>query len=161
MNTDPPDWLRPAIHRWLSGDGELTALGLTGADRLAARRWLRNQHIRAAWNHCPGERFAVRFSALLAACERLSRVRQGYRHQRIDGALFSELEAAAEWAELPAGRQLRNVICENEDAFSLHETSSIINLKSLIQDINDEQFSAESSQRESTGRLCSQSRATG
>ena len=136
------DWLRPAIARWLSGDGELTAMGLSGADRLAARRWLRNRHIRNAWNHCPGERFSARFSALLAAVERLNRVRCGYRHQRQDGAVFTELELAAEWAELPAGRQLRNVICENEDVFSLHETSSIINLKSLIQDINDEQLSA-------------------
>ena len=34
MNTDPPDWLRPAIARWLSGES-LAALGLTGADRLA------------------------------------------------------------------------------------------------------------------------------
>ena len=142
MNADPADWMRLAIRNWLSGNGELTAIGLTAVDRANARRWIRNKHIRAAFNLIPGDRFSDRLTALVAACERLNRVRQGYRHQRIDGALFSELEAAAYWAELPAGRQLRNVICENNDPFELHETCCIINLKLLIQDFNDEQLSA-------------------
>lgn len=134
-------WLQTAVQNWLNGD-ELSALGLTGSDRQAVRLSLRNRHIRAAWSHCPGERFSIRFSALLAACERLNRVRQGYRHQRQDSAIFDALEAAAQWAELPAGRQLRNVICENGGPLELHETDCIINLKSLIQDIDDECLSA-------------------
>ncbi len=128
------DWLRPAIARWLSGDGELTAMGLSGADRLAARRWLRNRHIRAAWNHCPGERFSVRFAALLASIERLHRVRCGYRHQRQDGAVFTELELAAEWAELPAGRQLRTILFENSDPFELQQEPGKILMKLFHED---------------------------
>ena len=136
-DTENRAWLKTAVRKWLNGN-ELDALGLTGSDRQAVRLSLRNQHIRAAWNHCPGERFSVRFTNLLAAVERLNRVRCGYRHQRVDGVIFSELEAAAEWAELPAGRQLRNVICENGGPLELHETDCIINLNSLIQDFNDE-----------------------
>ena len=129
------DWLRPAIARWLSGDGELTAMGLSGADRLAARRWLRNRHIRAAWNHCPGERFSDRLAALVAACERLNRVRQGYRHQRQDGALFDALERAAYWAELPAERQLRTIVQdETADGFSLQEAANNILMKLFHED---------------------------
>lgn len=146
MNTDQPDWLRPAIARWLSGDGELTAMGLSGADRLAARRWLRNRHIRAAWRHCPGDRFSVRFAALLAACERLNRVRQGYRHQRQDSTLFSELEAAAEWADIPNERQLRTVISEKSEAFELQESTGMMSLKCLIEDCCNECLPARSCQ---------------
>ena len=142
MNTDPADWLRLAIHRWLDNDGELTALGLTSIDRANARRWLRNRHIRAAWNHCPGERFSDRLAALVAACERLNRVRQGYRHQRQDGALFDALERAAYWAELPAERQLRTIVQdETADGFSLQEAADNIVLKIFHEDDFNEQLS--------------------
>ena len=143
MNTGPADWLRLAIHRWLDNDGELTALGLTAVDRANARRWLRNRHIRAAFALCQGDRFADRFTALLAACERLSRVRQGYRHQRQDGALFDALERAAYWAELPAERQLRTIVQdETADGFSLQEAADNIVLKLFNEDDFNEQLSA-------------------
>ena len=143
MNTDPADWLRLAIHRWLDNDGELTALGLTSIDRANARRWIRNKHIRAAFNLIPGERFSDRLTALVAAVERLNRVRQGYRHQRQDGPLFSELEAAAYWAELPAERQLRTIIQdETEDGFRLQEAADNIVLKLFNGDDFNEQLSA-------------------
>ena len=130
MTTAPADWMRLAIHNWLSGAGELTALGLTADDRQNARRWIRNKHIRAAFNLIPGDRFSDRLTALVAACERLNRVRQGYRHQRQDGAIFDELEAAAEWAELPAERQLRTIVQdETADGFSLQETADKILMK--------------------------------
>ena len=138
MKSDPPDWLRPAIARWLSGDGELTAMGLSGADRQAARRWLRNRHIRAAFALCQGDRFADRFTALLAACERLSRVRQGYRHQRVDGALFDALERAAYWAELPAERQLRTILFENSDPFELQQEPGKIIMKLIHEDFEND-----------------------
>ena len=134
-------WLSGSVKNWLEG-AELTALGLTGYDRQVARLALRNQRIRAAFNLIPGDRFSDRLAALVAAIERLNRVRQGYRHQRIDGAVFDELERAAQWADLPAERQLRSIICEIADPLELHETDCIINLKSLIQDINDEQLPA-------------------
>ena len=143
---DPADWLRPAIARWLSGDGELTAMGLSGADRLAARRWLRNQHIRAAWRMIPGNRFSARFSALLAAVERLNRVRCGYRHQRQNGAIFDELEAAAEWADIPNERQLRTVISEKSEVFELQESTGMISLKCLIEDCCNDSVPARSCQ---------------
>ena len=146
MKSDPPDWLRPAIARWLSGDGELTAMGLSGADRQAARRWLRNRHIRAAFALCQGDRFADRFTALLAAVERLHRTRCGYRHQRQDGAIFSELEAAAEWADIPNERQLRTVISEKSEAFELQESTGMISLKCLIEDCCNECLPARSCQ---------------
>ena len=143
MNTDPADWLRAAVARWLSGDGELTAMGLSGADRLAARRWLRNRHIRAAFNLIPGDRFSDRLTALVSACERLNRVRQGYRHQRQDGALFDALERAAYWAELPAERQLRTIVQdETADGFSLQEAADNIVLKLFNEDDFNEQLSA-------------------
>ncbi len=138
MNTDPADWLRPAIARWLSGNGELTALGLTAVDRANARRWIRNKHIRAAFNLIPGERFSVRFAALLASIERLHRVRCGYRHQRQDGAVFTELELAAEWAELPAGRQLRTILFENSDPFELQQEPGKIIMKLIHEDFEND-----------------------
>ena len=135
MTTDPANWMRLAVHRWLDNDGSLSALGLTSIDRANARRWIRNKHIRAAFNLIPGDRFADRLTALVAAVERLNRVRQGYRHQRQDGALFSELEAAAYWAELPAERQLRTIIQdETADGFSLQEAADNIVLKLFNED---------------------------
>ncbi len=143
MNTDPADWLRLAIHRWLDNDGELTALGLTSIDRANARRWIRNKHIRAAFNLIPGDRFSDRLTALVSACERLNRVRQGYRHQRQDGALFDALERAAYWAELPAERQLRTIVQdETADGFSLQEAADNIVLKLFNEDDFNEQLSA-------------------
>ena len=139
----PADWLRLAIHRWLDNDGELTALGLTAVDRANARRWIRNKHIRAAFNLIPGDRFSDRLTALVAAVERLNRVRQGYRHQRQDGALFDALERAAYWAELPAERQLRTIVQdETADGFSLQEAADNIVLKLFTEDDFNEQLSA-------------------
>ena len=143
MNT-APDWLRPAIHRWLDNAGELTALGLTAVDRANARRWLRNRHIRAAFALCQGDKFSSRLAALLAAVERLNRVRQGYRHQRVDGALFDALERAAYWAELPAERQLRTIVQdEMGDHFSLQTAADNIVLKIFHEDNFNDALSAE------------------
>ena len=144
MNTDPADWLRLAIRNWLSGDGELTALGLTAVDRANARRWIRNKHIRAAFNLIPGDRFSDRLTALVSACERLNRVRRGYRHQRQDGALFDALERAAYWAELPAERQLRTIVQdEMGDHFSLQTAADNIVLKIFHEDNFNDALSAE------------------
>ena len=143
----PADWMRLAIRQWLVGNGELTALGLTAVDRQNARRWLRNRHIRNAWRMIPGDRFSDRLTALVAACERLNRVRQGYRHQRQDGALFDALERAAYWAELPAERQLRTIVQdETADGFSLQEAADNIVLKLFNEDDFNEQLPAGTNQ---------------
>ena len=126
MNTDPADWLRLAIHRWLDNDGELTALGLTSIDRANARRWIRNKHIRAAWQLIPGDRFATRLAALVAACERIDRVARGYKHQRVVAPIFIELEMAAYWGTLPDERQLRTIVSEKDDSFYFQETADKI-----------------------------------
>ena len=74
---------------------------------------------------------------LKEAIERLNRVRQGYRHQRQDGALFAELQVAAQWAEIPADRQLRSILCEIEDPFQLRESAGMILMKFFHEDFND------------------------
>ena len=142
MNTDPADWLRLAIHRWLDNDGELTALGLTSIDRANARRWIRNKHIRAAWQLIPGDRFATRLAALVAACERIDRVARGYKHQRVVAPIFIELEMAAYWGTLPDERQLRTIVQdETADGFSLQEAADNIVLKIFHEDDFNEQLS--------------------
>ena len=157
----PADWMRLAIRQWLVGNGELTALGLTAVDRANARRWIRNKHIRAAFNLIPGERFSDRLTALVAAVERLNRVRQGYRHQRQDGAIFSELEAAARWAELPAERQLRTILFENSDPFELQQEPGKIIMKLIHEDFENDFVPAGTDQNESSRRLCPQPGPTG
>lgn len=137
------DWLRLAIRNWLTGNGSLTALGLTADDRQNARRWIRNKHIRAAFSLIPGDRFSDRLTALVSAIERLNRVRQGYRHQRQDGALFDALERAAYWAELPAERQLRTIIQdETADGFSLQMAANNIALKLFNEDYENDALPA-------------------
>ena len=130
-------WLKSALENWLDGSGELTALGLTGADRYQIRLALRNHHLCAAWTYCTGPCFSERFSILKAAIERLNRVRQGYQYQRQDGALFAELRAAAQWAEIPADRQLRSILCEIGDPFQLHKPPVTIIMKFFHEDFND------------------------
>ena len=134
MNTDPADWLRLAIHNWLAGNGSLSALGLSSDDRQAARRWLRNRRIKAAFNLIPGDRFAARLSALVAAIERVDRVNHGYRHQRVVAPIFIELEMAARWGKLPDERQLRTIVSETDDSFYFQETADKILMKLFHED---------------------------
>ena len=134
MNTDPADWLRLAIRNWLSGNGSLSALGLSSDDRQAARRWLRNRRIKAAFNLIPGDRFAARLSALVAAIERVDRVNHGYRHQRVVAPIFIELEMAAHWGKLPDERQLRTIVSETDDSFYFQETADKILMKLFHED---------------------------
>ena len=128
------DWLRLAIHNWLSGNGSLSALGLSSDDRQAARRWLRNRRIKAAFNLIPGDRFAARLAALVAAIERVDRVNHGYRHQRVVAPIFIELEAAARWGKLPDERQLRTIVSETDDSFYFQETADKILMKLFHED---------------------------
>ena len=146
MNTDPADWLRLAIHRWLGNDGELTALGLTAVDRANARRWIRNKHIRAAWQLIPGDRFATRLAALVAACERIDRVARGYKHQRVVAPIFIELEMAAYWGTLPDERQLRTIVSETGDGFYFQEVSNNVVLKLFNEDYENDALSTRSYQ---------------
>ena len=134
MNTDPADWLRLAIHNWLAGNGSLSALGLSSDDRQAARRWLRNRRIKAAFNLIPGDRFAARLAALVAAIERVDRVNHGYRHQRVVAPIFIELEMAARWGKLPDERQLRTIVSETDDSFYFQETADKILMKLFHED---------------------------
>ena len=126
MSTDPANWLRLAIHNWLSGNGSLSALGLSSDDRLAARRWLRNRRIKAAWQLIPGDKFSSRLAALVAAVERVDRVNHGYKHQRVVAPIFIELEMAAHWGKLPDERQLRTIVSETDDSFYFQETADKI-----------------------------------
>ena len=128
------DWLRLAIHNWLSGNGSLSALGLSSDDRQAARRWLRNRRIKAAFNLIPGDRFAARLAALVAAIERVDRVNHGYRHQRVVAPIFIELEMAAHWGKLPDERQLRTIVSETDDSFYFQETADKILMKLFHED---------------------------
>ena len=146
MNTDPADWLRLAIHRWLDNDGELTALGLTADDRQAARRWLRNRRIRNAWNLCPGDKFSSRLAALVAAIERVDRVNHGYKHQRVVAPIFIELEMAAYWGTLPDERQLRTIVSETGDGFYFQEVSNNVVLKLFNEDYENDALSTRSYQ---------------
>ncbi len=134
MNPDPPDWLRLAIHNWLAGNGSLSALGLSSDDRQAARRWLRNRRIKAAFNLIPGDRFAARLAALVAAIERVDRVNHGYKHQRVVAPIFIELEMAAHWGKLPDERQLRTIVSETDDSFYFQETADKILMKLFHED---------------------------
>ena len=134
MSTDPANWLRLAIHNWLSGNGSLSALGLSSDDRQAARRWLRNRRIKAAFNLIPGDRFAARLAALVAAIERVDRVNHGYRHQRVVAPIFIELEMAARWGKLPDERQLRTIVSETDDSFYFQETADKILMKLFHED---------------------------
>ena len=142
----PADWLRLAVHNWLSGDGELTALGLTAVDRANARRWIRNKHIRAAWQLIPGDRFATRLAALVAACERIDRVARGYKHQRVVAPIFIELEMAAYWGTLPDERQLRTIVSETGDGFYFQEVSNNVVLKLFNEDYENDALSTRSYQ---------------
>ena len=141
MNPDPPDWLRLAIHNWLAGNGSLSALGLSSDDRQAARRWLRNRRIKAAWQLIPGDKFSSRLAALVAAVERVDRVNHGYKHQRVVAPIFIELEMAAHWGKLPDERQLRSIVSENNEAFPFQETVNRIILKIFHEDDFNEQLS--------------------
>ena len=153
MSTDPANWLRLAIHNWLSGNGSLSALGLSSDDRLAARRWLRNRRIKAAWQLIPGDKFSSRLAALVAAVERVDRVNHGYKHQRVVAPIFIELEMAAHWGKLPDERQLRSIVSENNEAFPFQETSNNIILKILNEDEFNDALPAEFNQRASQSRL--------
>ena len=134
MNTDPADWLRLAIHNWLAGNGSLSALGLSSDDRQAARRWLRNRRIKAAWQLIPGDKFSSRLAALVAAVERVDRVNHGYKHQRVVAPIFIELEMAAHWGKLPDERQLRTIVSETDDSFYFQETADKILMKLFHED---------------------------
>ena len=93
-------WLENALQAWLNG-ADLRALGLSGQDRQQARLVIRNHYLRAAWAQCPGDRFSIRFGVLCDAISRINRVRRGYQHLRKYGAIFDELEIAAQWGKLP------------------------------------------------------------